>query len=62
MRILWTMYAITGLSMFFKCTIYRQYFLLKFEHFFEYFIQHSLKSGATKDHFKQVKVPGTAPY
>ena len=37
-------------------TIYRQYFLLKFEHL----IQFSLKSGGTKDHFRQV--PGTAPY
>ena len=25
-------------------------------------IQHSLKSGGTKDHFRQVKVPGTASY
>jgi len=38
------------------------YFILKFEHFHEYLIQHSLKSGGTKDHFRQVKVPGTAPY
>jgi hypothetical protein len=30
--------------------------------FHEYLIQHSLKSGGTKDHFRQVKVPGTAPY
>ena len=28
----------------------------------EYLIQHSLKSGGTKDHFRWVKVPGTAPY
>jgi hypothetical protein len=26
--------------------------------FHEYFIQHSLKSGVTKDHFRWVKVPG----
>ena len=26
--------------------------------FHEYLIQHSLKSGGTKDHFRQVKVPG----
>jgi len=26
------------------------------------FIQYSLKSGGTKYHFKQVKVPGAAPY
>ena len=30
--------------------------------FHEYLIQHSLKSGGTKDHFSRVKVPGTAPY
>ena len=40
-------------------TIYRQYFLLKF---YEYLIQHSLISGGTKHHFRQVKIPGTAPY
>jgi hypothetical protein len=28
----------------------------------KYLIIHSLKSGGTKDHFKQVKVPGTTPY
>ena len=28
----------------------------------EYLIQHSLKSGGTKDHLRWVKVPGTAPY
>ena len=42
-------------------TINRWYFLLKFEQFHEYNIQCSLKSGGTKDHFRQVKVPGTAP-
>jgi hypothetical protein len=26
----------------------------------QYFIQHSLKSGSTKDHFRRVKVPVTA--
>jgi hypothetical protein len=30
--------------------------------FNEYLIQHSLKSGDTKDHFRQVKVLGTARY
>jgi hypothetical protein len=32
--------------------------------FYEYLIQHSLKSGGTKDHFRQLKVPGirTTPY
>ena len=33
-----------------------------FNNFHEYLIQHSLKSGGTKDHFSRVKVPGTAPY
>jgi hypothetical protein len=43
-------------------TIYRWYFLLKFDQFHEYLIQHSLKSGGTKDHLRWVKVPGTAHY
>ena len=43
-------------------TIYRRYFVLKFEHFHEYLIQYPLKSGGIKEHFKRVKVPGTAPY
>jgi hypothetical protein len=43
-------------------TIYRWYFLLKFEQFHEYLIQHSFKSGGTKDHLRQVKESGTAPY
>jgi hypothetical protein len=30
-------------------TIYRRYFLLKFEQFHEYLIQHSLKLGGTKN-------------
>jgi hypothetical protein len=30
--------------------------------FHEYLIQHSLKPGGTKDHIRQVKVPGTVPY
>jgi hypothetical protein len=43
-------------------TIYRQYFLLKFEkNVHEYLIQHSLKSEGTKDHFRRVNVPGTTP-
>ena len=39
-----------SLSVYF--TIYRQYFffLSKFEQFHEYLIQHSLKSGSSKDH------------
>jgi hypothetical protein len=55
-----------GLSIFFKCTstsLFRGVtFLLKFEQIHEYLIQHSLKSGDTKDHFRQVKVLGTARY
>jgi len=43
-------------------TIYRRYFVLKFEHFYEYLIQCSLKSGGTKYYFEQGKVPGNAPY
>ena len=44
-------------------SIYRQYFLLKFEQYsHEYLTQYSLKLGDTKDHFRQVKVPGTVPY
>jgi hypothetical protein len=43
-------------------TINRWYFLLIFEHFHEYLMQHSLKSVGTKDHFRWVKVPGTIPY
>ena len=42
-------------------TIY-MYFLLKFEQFSWNLIQPSLKSGGTKDPFRQVKVPGIAPY
>ena len=30
--------------------------------FHEYLIQHSLKSLGTKDHLRQVEVPGTVPY
>jgi hypothetical protein len=32
-----------------------------FGHFHEYLIQHYLKSGGTKYHFKLIKVPGTSP-
>jgi hypothetical protein len=31
-------------------------------HFHEYLILHSLKSGGTKDYFRQLKVPDTTPY
>ena len=31
-----------------------------YQNFHEYLIQHSLKSGGTKDHLMWVKVPGTA--
>ena len=30
--------------------------------FHEYLIQHPLKSGGMKDHFRRIKVPGTAPF
>jgi len=30
--------------------------------FHKYLIQHSLKSGGTKDHFRWIKIPGTVPY
>jgi uncharacterized membrane protein len=32
------------------------------KNFHEYIIQHSLKSGGTKNYFRWAKVPGTAPY
>ena len=35
-------------------TIYRWYFLLKLKQFHENLIQHSLRSGGTKDYFRQV--------
>ena len=39
-------------------------FYLNWTNFHEYLIrvQHLLKSGGTKDHFRWVKVPGTASY
>ena len=39
-------------------------FYSNLNNFYEYLIQHSLKSGGTKDHFRQLKVPGirTTPY
>ena len=43
-------------------TVYRHTFYKNLNNFHEYLVQHSLKSGGTKDHFKRVKVPGTAPY
>ena len=55
-----------GISIFFKCTSTSLFtggtFLLNFEQFSWISIQHSLKLGCTKDHFRQVKVPGTVPY
>ena len=36
-------------------------FFFKLNNFNEYFIQHSLKPGGTKDHFRQVEVSGTIP-
>jgi len=35
-------------------SIYRWYFLSKFEKIYDYIIQHSLKLGGTKDHFRWV--------
>ena len=43
-------------------TIYRQYFLLKFEQYSWISYTTFRKSGGTKDQFRRVKVPGTAPY
>ena len=44
-------------------TIYRQYFLLKFEQYsWISYLQHFLKSGGSKDQFRWIKVPGTTPY
>ena len=55
-----------GLSIFFNCTSTSLFtgstFYLNLKNFHEYLTQHSLKSGGTKDHLRQVKVPGTAPY
>jgi hypothetical protein len=50
-----------GLSIFFQ---FYQYFTFyqNLNNFHGYLIQHSLKSGGTKDHFRQEKVPGTTPY
>jgi hypothetical protein len=55
------------LSIFFKCTmyftIYRRYFLLRFEQFsWISYLNNSLKSRGTKDKFRWVKVSGTTPY
>jgi hypothetical protein len=47
----------TSTSLFTGCTFY-----LNLNNFHEYLIQHSLKSGSTKDHFRRVEVPGIAPY
>ena len=49
------------LSIFFKSTS-TSLFDKNWNNFHEYLIQHSWKSGGTKDHFRWVKVPGTAPY
>ena len=37
------------------------FFYQNLNNFYEYLIQHSLKSGGTKDHFRWVKVPGIPP-
>ena len=55
-----------GLSILFKSTsislITGSTFDENLNNFHEYFIQHSLKSGGTKDHFRQVKVLGITLY
>jgi hypothetical protein len=38
------------------------HFIKNWNNCLEYLIQYSLKSGGTKDHFRPVKVTGTAPY
>ena len=43
-------------------TIYRRYFLLKIWTLFMNTLSNTLNWGGTKDHFRQVKVPGTVPY
>jgi hypothetical protein len=57
---------LTGLSIFFKSTSTSLFAGVTIDknwnNFHEYLIQHSWKSGGTKDHFRRVKVPGTAPY
>jgi hypothetical protein len=56
----------TGLSILFKSTTASLFtsstFYSNLNNFHEYHIQHSLKSGGIKDHFRRVKVPGNAPY
>jgi hypothetical protein len=49
--------TIAGLSIFSSVPV-----LYYLNNFHEYLVQHSLKSGGTKDHFRRVKIPGTAPY
>ena len=45
-------------------TVYRRHFFLKFEKcsWISCTVRHSLKSGGTKDHFRQEKIPCTTPY
>ena len=61
-----TLYIFPGISIFFKYTSTSLFtggtFYKNANNFHEYLAQHSLKSGGTKDHFRQVKVPGTTPY
>ena len=55
-----------GLALFLKSTSTSLFtgstFYQNLNNFHEYLIQHPLKPGGTKDHFRRVKVPGTAPY
>ena len=52
---------LTGLSIFFKSTstllfnTVGTFFYIKLNNFHDYLIQHSLKSGGTKDHIRQEK-------
>jgi hypothetical protein len=46
-----------------KCRGFQYFSSLPVLHYFhDYLIQHSIKSGSTKDHYRQVKVLGTTPY
>ena len=55
-----TAFNIFQVYQYFMITIYRHNFLLKFEQFS--WISCTTKSGGTKDHFRWVKILGTAPY
>jgi len=56
----------SGISIFFESASTSLFtggtFYKNLNNFHEYLIQHTLKSGGTKDHFRHVKVPGTTSY